>query len=200
VLDLAGSTEPEVGPAGSPIPLLPYEDHPVRQAHDVLHWVSIYQELRSLLATLPVRSAEEAERRLPVRDHVEARLAHWRSRYWEMSGLEGLIVDRQLRAAGGGISLSPRECELLGFLAAHANQFWTCQVLMARAWGDSRLPNEQVRNYIGRLRAKLKAAGAPCRIYSRRSRGYGLVVDPQPHTLVSVVSSVVTLARLRSSS
>jgi len=197
-LNLVGHVESERDQEVPLGPLLPYEDRPAGSSSEVLHWIAIYEELRALLAGVPVGSAAEAEHRRDFCAHVEGRLAHWRHRYWEVSGVEGLVVNGELRGAGGSLALTERERELLDFLITHPDQYVSSEALMARAWGDSRLPKEQVRNYIGRLRLKLKAVRAPCRISSRRSRGYALVVETRPGELVAAVTSAVALARVRS--
>jgi DNA-binding response OmpR family regulator len=102
---------------------------------------------------------------------VRDRASFWRERHAELTGLH---LDA--------------EFQLLSFLSDHPGRHFPAGLLVARAWPDSDLCEEQLRTYLVRLRRKLEAAGAPCRIVARRPNGYVPLAEDRPDLSASAAS------------
>jgi DNA-binding response OmpR family regulator len=84
---------------------------------------------------------------------------------------------RTVLVHGRPVELTPREFELLEYLVRHQGDVVGKQELSARVWGfDFETDSHVLPVYIGYLRRKLAAAGAPDMIRSVRGVGYAL--DP----------------------
>ena len=155
---------------------LPGEDLSTPVLPEVAGWISIYEELASVLRSVIRRAdgaaeASELERNLA---RIEDRLAAWRDRHAELAGL---VVDRRdhtLVYAGKSLRLTRREADLLDFLMRHPRRPFTSKQLATLAWQNSRLSDAQVRTYIMRLRNRLREIGLEDVITVARNRGYGI--------------------------
>jgi two-component system KDP operon response regulator KdpE len=82
---------------------------------------------------------------------------------------------RQVRAAGAGVSLTPREYDLLVVLVRHAGRVITHKQLLTAVWGPAHTYDVQyLRVYVGHLRQKL-GAGAGALIVTESGIGYRLI-------------------------
>ena len=156
--------------------VLPGEDLTTSVLPEVAGWISIYEELATVLRSVISRAngsdqAEELHRNLAW---IENRLATWRDRHAE---LVGVVVDRNshtLVYAGQSIRLTRREADLLDFLFRHPSRPFTPKQLATLAWQNSHLSDAQVRTYIMRLRTHLRELGLGQMITVVRNRGYGI--------------------------
>ncbi len=90
-----------------------------------------------------------------------------------------LVIDtaqRRVTRAGREIGLSHREYELLEALAGHEGQVLTREAIQERVWMDEDSYSNTVDVYIGLLRKKIDADGAPKLIQTVRGQGYTLRV------------------------
>jgi DNA-binding response OmpR family regulator len=79
-----------------------------------------------------------------------------------------------LRLKGKEAVLTHREFELLQFLLDHPHRFFTASQITGFAWSDAALLQEEVRNYVLRLRKILARLEVPCDLVNRPGRGYSL--------------------------
>ena len=155
---------------------LPGEDLTTSALPEVAGWISIYEELASVLRSVITRAdgapnVEELRRNLAW---IEDRLAAWRDRHAELAGV---VIDRKnhnLVFAGKTLRLTRREADLLDFLMRHPRRPFTSKQLATLAWQNSRLSDAQVRTYIMRLRSRLREIGLQDVITVARNRGYGV--------------------------
>ena len=155
---------------------LPGEDLTTSVLPEVAGWISIYEELASVLGSVLSRangSAESAE----LRNHlewIELRLAAWRDRHTELAGVVIDRSDHTLTYGGKSLRLTRREADLLDFLLRHPKHPSSSSQLATLAWQNSRLSDAQVRTYIMRLRNRLREVGLEHVITVVRNRGYGV--------------------------
>ena len=155
---------------------LPGEDLTTSVLPEVAGWISIYEELASVLRSVLSRANGSAQSD-ELRDNlawVEHRLGAWRDRH---AKLAGVVIDRKdhtLTYAGKSLRLTRREADLLDFLLRHPKHPFTSRQLATLAWQNSRLSDAQVRTYIMRLRARLREVGLEQVITVVRNRGYGI--------------------------
>ena len=166
-------------PDERPAPLLPGEDPAVADPVEIQHWIAMYEERleiwrRRLRRARDPVSRTELQRQL---EEFQARTAFWRNRHAQLAGLRLDPVTREMAGRQGAVRLTRREYELMSYLADHPGRHTPPALLVGRAWQDAELCEEQLRTYVTRLRRKLRAAGAPCRIIAERARGYVLVFD-----------------------
>src|SRR5579864_7697776 len=140
---------------------LPGEDLTTSALPEVAGWISIYEELASVLRSVIARAAGSAgagelESNLTW---VEARLGAWRDRHAELAGVVIDHKDQTLIYAGKSLHLTRREADLLDFLMRHPRRPFTSKQLATLAWQNSRLSDAQVRTYIMRLRHRLQEVG-----------------------------------------
>ncbi len=155
---------------------LPGEDLTTSVLPEVAGWISIYEELASVLRSVLARAdgsgeTEELRRNLAW---IETRLAAWRDRHAELAGV---VIDRNsqtLTYGGKSLRLTRRESDLLDFLLRHPRHPFTSKQLATLAWQNSRLSDAQVRTYIMRLRGRLREVGLEQVITVARNRGYGI--------------------------
>lgn len=155
---------------------LPGEDLTTSALPEVAGWISIYEELASVLRSVIARAdghveAGELQHNLAW---IENRLAAWRDRHAELAGV---VIDRKnhlLTYGGRSLRLTRREADLLDFLLRHPRRPFTSKQLATLAWQNSRLSDAQVRTYIMRLRHRLREVGLEEVITVERNRGYGV--------------------------
>jgi DNA-binding response OmpR family regulator len=155
---------------------LPGEDLTTSVLPEVAGWISIYEEMASVLRSVISRAdgspqTQELTRQLA---EIESRLAAWRDRHAELAGV---VIDRRnhlLTYAGKSLRLTRREADLLDFLLRHPRRPFTSKQLATLAWQNSRLSEAQVRTYIMRLRSRLAEVGLEQVITVVRNRGYGI--------------------------
>ena len=155
---------------------LPGEDLTTSALPEVAGWISIYEELASVLRSVISRAdgtpdSVQLERHL---SWIEDRLAAWRDRHAELAGV---VIDAKahtLTYAGKSVRLTRREAHLLDFLLRHPRRPFTSKQLATLAWQNSRLSDAQVRTYIMRLRSRLREIGLEQAITVVRNRGYGV--------------------------
>ena len=155
---------------------LPGEDLTTSVLPEVAGWISIYEEMASVLRSVIDRAggSEAATELIPQLRWVEQRLGFWRDRH---ADLAGVVIDRTnnlLTYGGTALRLTRREADLLDFLLRHPRRPFTSKQLATLAWQNSRLSDAQVRTYIMRLRARLRAVGLEEVITVARNRGYGI--------------------------
>ncbi|HET7421157.1 MAG TPA: winged helix-turn-helix domain-containing protein [Candidatus Dormibacteraeota bacterium] len=155
---------------------LPGEDLTTSVLPEVAGWISIYEEMASVLRSVLTRAdgTPEVEQMRHDLASIEERLAVWRDRHAELAGV---VIDRKahvLTYAGKTLSLTRREADLLDFLLRHPRRPFTSKQLATLAWQNSRLSDAQVRTYIMRLRVRLREVGLEQVITVVRNRGYGV--------------------------
>lgn len=158
---------------------------------DARHWIAVYSEMITFTDDLIARMRAQL-RELPsagrknVMDNDLAllegnvqryrrRREYWYARQWS---LEGLQIDEDTRVIThreASARMTKREYQLLMLLVARSPSFVSASQLLVQAWHDSRLPEETLRTYIGRVRSKLKTLGVPAEIINQPRRGYALV-------------------------
>ena len=154
----------------------PGEDLSTSVLPEVAGWISIYEELASVLRSVIMRAegkpdVEDLTRNL---SWIEQRLAMWRDRH---AALAGVVIDRKdhsLTYAGNSLRLTRRETDLLDFMLRHPRRPFTSKQLAALAWQNSRLSDAQVRTYVMRLRQRLAEVGLGKVITVTRNRGYAI--------------------------
>jgi hypothetical protein len=160
---------------------------------DARHWIAVYREMivfkddllgrvRSQMPNLPVSALQDVtdndigliENQL---ERYQRRIEFWYARQWFLEGLE---IDRESRTVTyreRSITLTRRELQLLLTLAERSPVYVSASQLLIQAWHDSRLPEETLRTYIVRLRAKLVDLGVRAMIHNRPRRGYALIFE-----------------------
>ena len=155
---------------------LPGEDLTTSALPEVAGWISIYEELASVLRSVISRangSPDSADLRRNLA-WIDDRLAVWRDRHAELAGVVIDPNDHTLTYGGKSLRLTPREAHLLDFLLRHPRRPFTSKQLATLAWHNSRLSDAQVRTYIMRLRSRLREVGLGQVITVVRNRGYGV--------------------------
>jgi len=155
---------------------LPGEDLTTSSIPEVAGWITIYEELATVMRAVIARAdgtphGDEMRQQLSL---IEERLAVWRDRH---TNLAGVMIDRRdhsMSYAGKSLRLTRREADLLDFLLRHPRRPFTSKQLATLAWQNSRLSDAQVRTYVMRLRARLREVGLEQSITVVRNRGYGL--------------------------
>jgi DNA-binding response OmpR family regulator len=154
---------------------LPGEDLATPALSEVASWISIYEELgsvlRAILSRADVHSGDgELHNTLTW---VDGRLESWRDRHAELAGVQLDRKDHTLTYAGKSVRLTRREADLLDFLLRHPRRTFTTKQLATLAWQNSRLSDAQVRTYIMRLRSRLHEIGLEHVLGAVRNQGYG---------------------------
>jgi DNA-binding response OmpR family regulator len=155
---------------------LPGEDLTTSVLPEVAGWISIYEELASVLRSVLSRAngAADSDELRDNLDWVEHRLAAWRGRHADLAGVVIDPREHTLTYAGKSLRLTRREADLLDFLLRHPKHPFTSRQLATLAWQNSRLSDAQVRTYIMRLRNRLRDIGLEHVITVIRNRGYGI--------------------------
>ena len=154
---------------------LPGEDLATPALSEVASWISIYEELgsvlRAILSRADVHSGDgELHNTLTW---VDGLLESWRDRHAELAGVQLDRKDHTLTYAGKSVRLTRREADLLDFLLRHPRRTFTTKQLATLAWQNSRLSDAQVRTYIMRLRSRLHEIGLEHVLGAVRNQGYG---------------------------
>lgn len=159
--------------------MLPGEDPDVSDPVELQHWISIYEQRLAIWRRRArrARDAETQAQRLDYLDWLNGRLEFWRNRHARFAGLRLDPTTREMTGRTGTLALTRREFELLSYLADHPGRHVPASLLVARAWPDADLCEEQLRTYVGRLRRKMEQVGTPCRLVADRPRGYVLLFD-----------------------
>jgi hypothetical protein len=176
--------------------LLEGEDPRTVFPRDARHWISVYREMigfkddllgriRGLLMSLPAVGRQDVVDNDVglLEDQLERyhrRLDFWYARQWH---LEGLQIDDEARTVtyrANSVSLTKREYQLLILLVMRSPNFISANQLLVQAWHDARLPEETLRTYIGRVRAKLHMLGVEAEIQNRPRRGYAMIFKDRP--------------------
>ena len=92
----------------------------------------------------------------------------------------GVVFDRDSRAVdyhGQTALLTKREWELLSFFLANPDRYVSAIEILERAWAKDAHRSEQLRTYIGRLRAKLAPLELPFQLVTEHGRGYRFVIS-----------------------
>jgi DNA-binding response OmpR family regulator len=154
---------------------LPGEDLGTPALSEVASWISIYEELGSVLrAILSRANGRAADSDLHnTLSWVDDRLESWRDRHAELAGLRLDRKDHILTYAGKSVRLTRREADLLDFLLRHPKRAFTPKQLATLAWQNSRLSDAQVRTYMMRLRSRLNEIGLEHVLSAVRNQGYG---------------------------
>ena len=158
---------------------LPGEDLATSALPEVAGWISIYEEMASVMRSVISRAngSDEAAELAPQLRWIEERLSRWRDRHVELAGV---VIDRNnhsLTYGGKVLRLTRREADLLDFLLRHPRRPFTSKQLATLAWQNSRLSDAQVRTYIMRLRKRLREVGLEEVITVARNRGYGVAAS-----------------------
>jgi two-component system, OmpR family, KDP operon response regulator KdpE len=89
------------------------------------------------------------------------------------------LVNRRVTLGESEVHLSPKEYNLLRFLAAHAGKVVTHQQLLREVWGPAHLEDVQyLRVLMRQLRQKLEPKGEPNLLVTEPAIGYRLLVLP----------------------
>lgn len=163
-------------------------------AADARHWISIYSDLISFKLGLLARIRRDIQKLNPIaqlsaatdlvlieqqRDGYHGRIRLWYQRLWDLQGLWLDSDTRMVRHGEKYLTLTRREFQLLSFLLAHPNRFFTSTQIVGQAWADRALSPEEVRNYVLRLRKALVELEIPCDLVNRPGRGYSLIFRPE---------------------
>ncbi len=154
---------------------MPGEDLETPALTEVASWISIYEELGSVLRAILSRAdgqAADGELQKTLA-WVEDRLESWRDRHAELAGVRLDRKDHTLTYAGKSVRLTRREADLLDFMLRHPKRAFTPNQLATLAWQNSRLSDAQVRTYMMRLRIRLQEVGLEHMLRAVRNRGYG---------------------------
>ena len=164
---------PELSQAWSEFP---GEDLNTSVLAEVAGWISIYEELASVLRSVITRAGEQPSVDGLRRNlgWIEQRLAMWRDRHAELAGVVIDIKTHSLTYAGRSLRLTRRETDLLDFMLRHPRRPFTTKQLATLAWQNSRLSDAQVRTYMMRLRNRLREVGLEKAITVVRNRGYAV--------------------------
>ena len=161
---------------------LPGEDLDSPSLAEVASWITIYEELATVLRSTLARPGDrtDVEALTANLDWIDGRLGRWRARHAELAGLQ---VDAELHLAtyaGRTIALTAREAALLSYLVAHPDRPFSPKQLALAAWNNARLSDAQVRTYMMRLRRRLAAVGLGdvIRVVKRRGYAVGLTAKP----------------------
>ncbi|MEE1658304.1 response regulator [Microvirga sp. CF3062] len=94
-----------------------------------------------------------------------------------VGGLEIDIPRRRVAWQEAEVGLSPREFDLLAFLASHAGKVVTHKQILTAVWGPAHADDTQyLRVYVGQLRQKIEPNPSdPCFILTEQGIGYRLV-------------------------
>jgi DNA-binding winged helix-turn-helix (wHTH) protein len=161
-------------------PRFPGEDPNTPIFGEMAAWISIYEELASVLRSVINRVGDSIHADVLRRDlvSIERRLLVWRRRHADRAGLTTDRTARTLAFAGRRVQLTRREAELLDFLLQHPQQKFTSKDLKVLAWQNPWLSEAQVRTYIMRLRHRLAQVELGHVIAAERNRGHGIGATP----------------------
>lgn len=176
--------------------LLEGEDPKTIYPRDARHWIQIYQEMiefkgqllirvHALMANIPAAArADVLENDVGlIEDQLQRyrrRLEFWYARHWHLEGLQFDDQTRTITYREKTVSLTKREYQLLTLLMTKSPNFMSPQQMLLQGWHDSRLPEESLRTYVGRVREKIKKLGVGAEIQNKPRHGYALVFREAP--------------------
>ena len=89
----------------------------------------------------------------------------------KIGDLEIDTVRHRVMRGGSEVKLTPKEFELLSFLARHAGKVLTHRQILTAVWGPAHTEDTQyLRVYVGQLRQKIEAEAGRSRASSSPSR------------------------------
>ena len=160
-------------------------------APDARHWIGVYRQmidfkhellgrLRKQVLTLPAAArADVTENDIGLietqLERYERRLSYWYASQWRLEGLQVDPDSRVVTYREKSTHLTRREFQILVTLASRSPSYISAQQLLIQAWHDSRLPEETLRTYIGRVRGKISELGLRAEILNQPRRGYALI-------------------------
>jgi two-component system KDP operon response regulator KdpE len=99
--------------------------------------------------------------------------------HYQFGGLSIDVAQHQVELAGAPVKLTPKEFELLLYLAQNRGRVLTRRQLLAKVWGPAHSADTQyLRVFIGQLRQKLEADPAnPAVILTEPGVGYRIAPD-----------------------
>jgi DNA-binding CsgD family transcriptional regulator len=168
------------------------EDLDTAHWEDARHWMAIYSDLLRFKVGLLQRVHREVPKLHPAAQDAartdlaiiegqmegyQRRFDLWAKRLWDLHGLLLESESSLVRHQGREAKLTNREFQLLQFLLDHPSRWYSANQLAVRAWGDSALSPEEVRNYVRRLRKLLIELEVPAELVNRPGRGYSLVIS-----------------------
>ena len=107
------------------------------------------------------------------------RRSHATARSVRIGGVELDLMQRRLAYAGDAIDLTPRQFELLAYLADHAERPVSREELLRNVWGEPiETATSVVEVSINHLRRKFTRRGWPALIETVRGQGYRLRGEP----------------------
>jgi two-component system OmpR family response regulator len=92
----------------------------------------------------------------------------------ELPGLSVSRISREVVVGGNRIDLTPKEFDLLWYLASNRNRVFTREQLLEQVWAYQEFYGDErtVDQHIKRLRRKIETNGSPCRITTIWGVGY----------------------------
>lgn len=100
--------------------------------------------------------------------------------------LGGLVFDLKRRAIlrdDAEVKFTKREWEVLSFLLASPQSYFTAEEILAQTWGTE-ASTEQLRTYVTRMRHKLSPFKAWCQLVTEKGRGYSLFLQGASETIL----------------
>ena len=167
------------------------EDLETAHWEDARHWMAVYGDLIRFKTGLLDRVRRELPKLRPeaqlaasadlgiIENQMEGyqqRLDLWARRLWELHGLALDAGSSTIQYQGRQIKLTGREFQLLQFLLDRPLRYYTAPMLVSRAWSDSSLSPEEIRNYVRRLRKLLSGLDVPVDLVNRPGRGYAITI------------------------
>lgn len=176
--------------------LLEGEDPRTGFPQDARHWIAVYREMigfkedlldriRTLLTTLPAAARQDVmDNDISLLEgqlqRYHRRLEFWYARQWHLEGLQIDETARTVTYRERSVMLTRREFQLLVLLVSSSPAFISPKQMLVQGWHDARLPEETLRTYIGRVRAKLHDLGVAAEVQNRPRRGYALIFRHPP--------------------
>jgi two-component system, OmpR family, response regulator len=110
-----------------------------------------------------------------IRAHLRKPAGEPDSTTLDAAGIHMDLLSRDVAFAGEDVHLSAREFDLLAYFMRHPGQVLSREQILSAVWGYDFDPGTNVVEvYVGYLRRKLAADGAPAPIETLRSVGYRL--------------------------
>jgi two-component system, OmpR family, KDP operon response regulator KdpE len=99
--------------------------------------------------------------------------------HYQIAGLSIDAAQHQIELAGESVKLTPKEFELLLYLAQNRGRVLTHRQLLAKVWGPAHAADTQyLRVFVGQLRQKLETDAAnPALILTEPGVGYRIAPD-----------------------
>src|ERR1700674_698612 len=128
---------------------LPGEDLTTSVLPEVAGWISIYEEMASVLRSVIARANgnPDAAAHAQQLGWIEGRLVIWRDRHAELAGVVIDRKDHMLTYAGKSLRLTRRGAEPLEFMLRHPRRPFTSKQLATLAGQKQHLPGAQVSHY-----------------------------------------------------